>query len=51
MEFGRRSRNWKAVWNWVVFVDEATIVYDPNPTGRKVRVRLGKELEEKKLKA
>jgi len=31
-------------------VDEATIIYDPNPTDRKVRVRPGERLEEKDLK-
>jgi len=35
----------------VVFVDEATLIYDPNPAGRKVRVQPGEELEEKSLKA
>jgi len=49
-KFAKRRRNWKGAWNRVVFVDEATIVYDPNPTGRKVRVRPGEELEEKNLK-
>jgi len=49
-EFARRRRNWRRAWNWVVFVDEATIIYDPNPAGRKVRVRPGEELEEKNLK-
>jgi len=49
-EFARRRRNWRGSWNWVVFVDKATIIYDPNPTGRKVRVRPGEELEEKNLK-
>jgi transposase len=49
-EFARRRRNWRGIWNWVVFVDEATIIYDPNPAGRKVRIRPGEELEEKNLK-
>jgi len=48
--FARRRRNWRRAWNWVVFVDEATIIYDPNPAGRKVRVSPGEELEEKRLK-
>jgi len=49
-EFARKRRNWRRAWNWVVFVDEATIIYDPYPAGRKVRVRHGEELEEKNLK-
>jgi len=40
-EFARRRGNWRKAWNWVVFVDEATIIYDPNHAGRKVRVRPG----------
>jgi len=46
-EFARRRRNRRRAWNWDVFVDEATIIYDPNRAGRKVRVRLGEKLEEK----
>ena len=48
--FARMRRNWTRAWKWVVFVDEATIEYDPNPVGRKVRLRAGEELEEKNLK-
>jgi len=33
------------------FLDEVTIIYDPNPAGRKVRVRPGEELEGKNLKS
>ena len=50
-EFARRRRNWRRAWNCVVFVDEATIIYDANPAGRKVRVRPGEELEEKIIKS
>jgi len=50
-KFARRRRNWSRAWNWVVFVDEATIIYDPNPAGRKVRVQPGEEPEEKNLKS
>ena len=49
-EFARVRRNWTRAWKWVVFVDEATIEYDPNPVGRKVRLRPGEELEERNLK-
>jgi transposase len=48
--FGRARRNWTRAWKWVVFVDEATIEYDPNPVGKKVRLRSGEELAEKNLK-
>jgi len=33
-----------------VFIDEATIEYDPSPVGKKVRVQLGEELYKKNLK-
>ena len=49
-EFARQRRNWTRAWKWVVCVDEATIEYDPNPGGRKVRLKVGEELEEKNLK-
>ena len=34
----------------MVFVDEATIEYDLNPVGRKIRLRPSEELKEKNLK-
>jgi len=49
-EFARVRRNWRRAWKWVVFVDEATIEYDPNLVCKKVRLRPGEELEEKNLK-
>ena len=48
--FARQRRNWARAWKWVVFVDEATIEYDPNPVGRKVRLRVGEELAAKNLR-
>jgi hypothetical protein len=38
------------VWGRVVFIDEATIEYNPNSSGKKVRVCSGEELEGKNLK-
>jgi len=49
-EFARQRRNWTRAWKWVVFVDEATIEYDSNPVERKVRLKVGEELEENNLK-
>jgi len=48
--FARMRRKWTRAWKWGVFVDEATIEYDSKRVGRKVRLRAGKEREEKSLK-
>ena len=47
VEFANRRKNWgESEWGRVVFVDEATFEYDPNPKGLKIRARPGEELEE-----
>jgi uncharacterized protein YqkB len=50
INFANRRLRWIREWGRVVFIDEAIIEYNQNPSGKKVRVRPGEELEEKNLK-
>jgi len=51
-EFANRRQRWNLnQWKKVVFVDESTIEYNPNPIGEKIRIRPGHELDESNLQA
>jgi transposase len=51
-QFACRRRTWNVdQWKKVVFVDESTIEYNPNPVGERIRIRPGHELDESNLQA
>jgi hypothetical protein len=51
-EFASRKRRWTVdMWKRVVFLDECTIQYNPNPTGYQIRIQEGAEIEDRNLAA
>jgi hypothetical protein len=50
INFVNRQLRWAREWGRVVFIDEATIEYNPNHSGKKVHICPGQVLDNKNLK-